>query len=327
MQELVGRLTALDPEASETLKVVSYFDALVRGGVGVEGMLRGAAALAGVVAGAELRGRVRRRDASGAVPPDDDDAPRALTRAFPGGRVWLERSDAAHVNDEMVIERLALAVELTTARQHEDAALEIAIDAARSAAEHIAALARLNVDPSTRIRVSALSAELPVDDARSTLVATPYGIVRAVLDDGSRTWLGSVGRGTFVRAEQLPESWDAALLALRLTDPAHPVVDAAELGALVLIAHAYDPARPPEDVVVLSRLDARAREVLSAVVEAESLRSAAAALGMHHSTIQARYESLLRDLGYDPRSAMGRARYIAADLLLRLDRDSAAAGG
>lgn len=27
MRELFGRLTALDPEASETLKVVGYFDA------------------------------------------------------------------------------------------------------------------------------------------------------------------------------------------------------------------------------------------------------------------------------------------------------------
>ncbi|MFJ6532528.1 hypothetical protein [Microbacterium sp. NPDC091662] len=324
MQELVGRLTALDPEASETLKVVSYFDALVRGGVGVEGLLRGAAALAGAVAGAELRGRMRRRDASGAVPPDDADAPRTLTRAVPGGEVWLERRDAAHANDDMVIERLALAVELITARRHEDGALEIAIDAARSPADRSAALARLNVDPSTRVRVSALSAELPVADARSTLVATPRGIVRAVLDDGSRAWAGPGGRGTVVRAEQLPESWEAALVALRLTDAAHPVVDAADLGALVLLAQAYDPAQPPDDVVALSRFDARTREVLSAVVESESLRSAAAALGMHHSTVQARHESLLRDLGYDPRSAMGRARYIAADLLLRLDRDSVA---
>jgi hypothetical protein len=28
MQQLVGRLTALDPEASATLKVVAYFDTL-----------------------------------------------------------------------------------------------------------------------------------------------------------------------------------------------------------------------------------------------------------------------------------------------------------
>ena len=51
MQELVGRLTALDPEASETLKVVSYFDTLVAGAVGLDSLLRGAAVLSGAVAG------------------------------------------------------------------------------------------------------------------------------------------------------------------------------------------------------------------------------------------------------------------------------------
>lgn len=322
MQELVGRLTALDPEASETLKVVSYFDALVQGGVGVEGMLRGAAALAGTVAGAELRGRVRRRDATGGIPAEDDEAPREPVRAFSGGRVWLERRDAPHANDDMVVERLALAVELTTARQHQDDALEIAIDAARAPAERVSALARLNVDASTPVRVSALPAERSVADARSTLVATRFGIVRAVLDDGTGTRGGPIGRGTVVRAERLPESWEAALVALRLTDAAHAVVDATELGALVLLARASDAEHPPEDVLALSRLDARAREVLSAIVESDSLRSAATALGMHHSTIQARQESLMRDLGYDPRSAIGHARYITADLLLRLHRDS-----
>ena len=40
MQDLLGRLTALDPDASETLKVVSYFDTLIARAVGVESMLR-----------------------------------------------------------------------------------------------------------------------------------------------------------------------------------------------------------------------------------------------------------------------------------------------
>ncbi|MGH3706382.1 MAG: hypothetical protein ACRDT9_17225, partial [Agromyces sp.] len=61
MQELVGRLTALDPEASDTLKVVSYFDTLVAGSVGIETLLRGAAVLTGTTAGraAEDRAAIR----------------------------------------------------------------------------------------------------------------------------------------------------------------------------------------------------------------------------------------------------------------------------
>lgn len=68
MQELLGRLTALDPEASESLKVVSYFDTLVTAGAGLDALLRGAAALSGVVAGADRRGRISRRAPDGRTP-------------------------------------------------------------------------------------------------------------------------------------------------------------------------------------------------------------------------------------------------------------------
>ena len=46
MQELAGRLTALDPEASASLKVIASFDALVAGGVGIEALVRAAATMA-----------------------------------------------------------------------------------------------------------------------------------------------------------------------------------------------------------------------------------------------------------------------------------------
>ncbi|WP_255780020.1 hypothetical protein KZZ52_18865 [Dactylosporangium sp. AC04546] len=39
---------------------------------------------------------------------------------------------------------------------------------------------------------------------------------------------------------------------------------------------------------------------------------------MHHSTLQARHETLTRDLGYDPRTTLGRTRYTVARMLLNL---------
>ncbi len=108
------------------------------------------------------------------------------------------------------------------------------------------------------------------------------------------------------------------MIALRLTDTSDPVVDATDLGALLLLARAHDPREPHEDIRALARLDARSTQVLRALVEADSLRSAAARLGMHHSTLQARHDALTRDLGYDPRTASGKARYAAAEFLLRL---------
>jgi hypothetical protein len=143
-------------------------------------------------------------------------------------------------------------------------------------------------------------------------------MVRAVLDDGARSLPLRGGVGTWVRADRLPESWDAATTALRLTDLVHPVVDAAELGALLLAVKAFDPSAPPEDVAVLAGLDRRTRDVLDALVNTESLRAASTVLGMHHSTVQARHEALTRELGYDPRSPLGRARYLTAELLLRI---------
>lgn len=41
MQELVGRLTALDAEATETIKVIAYFDALVAGHASTQVILPG----------------------------------------------------------------------------------------------------------------------------------------------------------------------------------------------------------------------------------------------------------------------------------------------
>lgn len=317
MQELVGRLTALDPEASETLKVVSYFDALIAADAGVDALLRGAAVLSAAVAGVEHNGRVSRRDPSGARPEDDPDAPRRPERRVAGGAVWIERDGAAHANDEMVVERLALAVQLRHSRRRPESGLEIAIDAARTPAERHAALVRMRVDPGARIRILAAPVEA-APQAASAVLPTPFGVVRAVLDDGGHAAPERAGLGTWVRADAAPESWDAALVAFRLTDLGTPMVDAEGLGVLTLLARAYDPASPPPDVRALARLDPRYAQALRAIVESESIRAAAVELGVHHSTLQERHDALTRVLGYDPRTAMGRARYIAAALLLRL---------
>ncbi|MFE2074137.1 hypothetical protein [Streptomyces misionensis] len=123
--------------------------------------------------------------------------------------------------------------------------------------------------------------------------------------------------GTWVRAGHAPESWDTAIIALRLTDDSAPAVDATDLGATLLLAQAYDPQHPHHGVRALAGLDTRSVDVLRTLVEADSIRSAAA-LGMHPSTVQARHETLIQILGYDPRTNIGRMRYIAAALLPRL---------
>src|SRR5882757_10386161 len=94
MQQLVGRLTALDPEASATLKVVSYFDTLVGHEVGIETLLRGASVLSGCPAGFDP-GKVI---AGLRVSPAGQRLPAGSLQhwpsapAGPGAVVWLERS-------------------------------------------------------------------------------------------------------------------------------------------------------------------------------------------------------------------------------------------
>lgn len=330
MQELVGRLTALDPEASESLKVVAYFDVLIAGGVGLEALLRGAAVLSGAVAGAADGRRTRRIGPDGGRVADDV-APGAAdlplhwpTRTISTGTVWLERDGAPHANDEMVVERLALAVDLVGARGpgRPSSALETAIDAARDVEERRVALSRLRLDPAREVRVAAHPVSHVTQAALSTVVATRYGLVRAVLLGRDATVSGPAGVGVPRRADELPESFRTAVLALRLLPGGDDVVDAAALGIVLAAVSALEPvAAQQPDVVALTRLDARTRAVLDELAGAESVRAAATALGMHHSTLQARHEALTNDLGYDPRSLDGRARYRVARLLLRLVED------
>jgi hypothetical protein len=328
MQELVGRLTALDPEASETLKVVAYFDALVAGGVGVQALVRGAAVLSGTVAGASVGRRTHRVGPDGDRRTGDATTNGEIQRHWPArsitdGNVWLEREGPRHANDDMIVERLALAVDLVGSRRPGEAAsaLETAIDAKRDGEERRVALSRLRLSPSRDLRIAALplSHEVAVDVAPSTVVATPYGLLRAVVLGPDEKISGPAGVGVPRRADELPESFRTAVLALRLLPDNSSVVDAADLGVVLAAVSALEPvAAQQPDVVALARLDARARAVLDELAAAESVRAAATALGMHHSTLQARHEALTNELGYDPRSLPGRTRFQLARLLLRL---------
>jgi PucR C-terminal helix-turn-helix domain len=329
MQELVGRLTALDPEASETLKVVSYFDTLVGGGVGLDALLRGAAVLSGTTAGyAAAAGRELRVAPSGErFGPAD-----AAASAWPsretsdGSRVWIERSGAPHANDAMVLERLALAVAITTARRSNtaDAAVEVVVTAGAPAPERAVAASKLRLDGSRDVRAIAFQPDAAaLTPGPTAVVATPRGLARVVLADGAFHVPPGVRAGVGVRgpADRLPESWASALIALRLSTPREPVVDAAELGALLLVAESADrqgTAHP--DAAALDALDARSRLVLEAVADAGSVRAAATLLGMHHSSVQARLDALTQQLGYDPRSPGGRTRYALARALAALRR-------
>ena len=163
MQELAGRLTALDPEASESLRVIAYFDALVAGGAGMESIARAAAVLSGVAAGVAHDRPVR-------VAPDGVRSAHAgtpaewpQTRTSGGPVVWIERAGDAHANDAMILERFALsaAIVAVTANLSPAGALEVLIDAERPPEQRARVADRLRLDARRGVRIVALPATVP----------------------------------------------------------------------------------------------------------------------------------------------------------------------
>ena len=349
MQELVGRLTSLDPEASETLKVITYFDHLVEGRVGVETMVRGAALLSGTVTGLSRGGTAIRVDPTGARlrMGADELAIAAESPTWPrrdcgeGAFVWLERTGPAHANDAMVLERLAHSVTVTRAGAADGAgqqALEVLLDATSAATERDRATARLGLEPRIRLTVVATARSAPLTAPQpaalaSARMATAYGLVTAVLVRGDLTEHlgpgaglgagpgdGRAGVGEPVTAERLPESWTGALLALRVTSGRDPVVRVGDLGLLAHAVEAADhAATPPADVAGVERAVAHgwSVEALESLADAESVRAVARAAGLHHSTLQARLADLPHHLGFEVASGRGRARLHTALIVRR----------
>lgn len=329
MQELVGRLTALDPAASASLKVIGYFDALVAGQVSVEVLCRSAAVLAGCAAGIENAGRGLRASPEGNRLAAGGSDGWSSHDTGDGGRVWIERSGPSHENDPMLLERFALAVAITESRTRGDAAqhraAELVVDPDVPDAERAAAAGRLRLDHRRAVRAVATTLDSPADGRHpSAVLATPFGLVRLTLMDAEErlSLLGvRAGLGLPVEPARLPESWASALVAVRLADESAPVVDAVQLGALLVLAEAADTASDAHpDVAALETVaaDPSALATLDALVADGSLRAAAVALGVHHSTVQARLNALSQKLGYDPRTSTGRTRYTVARTLHRL---------
>lgn len=317
MQELVGRLTAVDAEATETLKVIAYFDALVDGHATTEVLLRGAAILSGCPAGQTVAGRTLRVDATGARSPGPQGEWRS--RSFSdGGVAWLERTGAPHANDEMILERLAIALAITHERTSPAAAsrraIETLIDDQAAPEARMDAARRLHLDPLGRYRVVATPGSL-TGPATSVVVGTRFGAVRVSVG-GDAAPADRAGVGLAMAPTSLDRSWSSALIALRLSSARQPVVRADDLGALLLLAAASDSETEevPDVSAVRRLLDAHpgAEAILDAIAATDSLRAAGVETGLHHSTVQAKASSFSEALGFDLRSAGGRLRLALA---------------
>ncbi|MEU9885493.1 hypothetical protein [Sphaerisporangium sp. NPDC051011] len=233
MEELRGRLTALDPVAGEGLKIITYFDALVQRQAGLEALIRGAAVLAGSPAAFIAGGRRMRVTSAGArtrEPVPSDFAGRPSHAVGADGVVWLEREGEAHANDEMILERAAIALGVTLDRLNGVAttsqAVEILLDPSSGADARKLAAVHLRLGAAHEYRVLATpvgqalapgghapairplapavrptpggrtpAARSLAADGPHALVETTVGILRAtILDAGAATGTGSASR-------------------------------------------------------------------------------------------------------------------------------------
>ncbi|WP_329566112.1 helix-turn-helix domain-containing protein [Kitasatospora sp. NBC_01266] len=352
MEQLVERLSALDPEAESAVRAIAYFDTLIASRAGLDSFVRAAAILTGCPAGLHDPDRhVYLR-----IHPDGhrlDPGPAAP--AWPGadlhgtahGRVWVERGGAPTTVDGVILERLAAGVGIVLDRTRgrapawDPAGVETLLSADADPATRLRAARRLTIPVELRVRVVAA---LPLRRSGADPVAAPeFG------DPVLSRWSTRIGRvsAAIVPAttdcRELPlrtgvgpsctvadawRSWAGAVTALRLTadgtpagpGPRHLCHD--DLGALAVLTERLAPADALiADVRALLAAEAATAgslATLSALVEQNSLRQAAAALHLHHSTLQARLPQLQAVLGYPLDTAAGRARLHLALALHRI---------
>ena len=353
MRALMQRLSALDADAENAVRIITLFDRMVQQRTGLAALVRSAAVFSECTVGAT--------DPSGRVAARADADGRPLEHAKPatatshpvdgGGEVWLERTAPALPLDDIVLERFAAAVAITRDRQlatlprlGDPALVELLISGTSGEPERARAIHLIGLAPATRVRVLAVAGDTTgfLSRCQGLLGHAPvqdlYALVLLGADLPASVTGTRVGVGPLVRADEAWRSWHGARIAVRFTadapalDPRGPhephVVRWDELGGLAALAE-YVPTDAIAQIPDVGALDRLAAErtgavtiaALQAVCRTESLRLAATALHMHHSSVAARLARAEQVLGFPVRTAPGRSRLLLA-LALRHLRDA-----
>lgn len=334
MQELLARLKTLDPNASLALRIIACFDELVRGKVNTQGLLGAAASLSGCVAGCIGRDSARtiRVSPSGQILDDGAGAPSAGAIETDGLTVWLERQGPAHVNDAMILERLMLALAIRSGRQPEDPLRRLGdlFDANVDVERRRAAAAKLGLKSRMQYRVAALPLFATWRQHRKLLedvVTTPFGPLHVcvVPVDVTQIDASPCGIGVAKSVDDLHRSFSTALVALRLCAPPDvPIVNADDYGGLADLLAQCSVRQPLIDVEELEVVMQHpwALRTLDALLRSASVRDASRIVGVHHSTMQARIETIREQLSFDPMDGIGRTRVGLAYLSWRVRHSS-----
>lgn len=176
MRGLLLRLSALDADAATTVRVISFFDALVEGHATPEALVRATSGLAECGCGMQFgEDRPWRFAPSGAELVGGADhvsgrAEFAVENVI--GSIWLERPDAVAPLDGLVLERASLAARILLSEQRQTrrvaaladpALMEVVLSRHEALADRSRALRHLGLVPEQPLRVVAARMDAACD--------------------------------------------------------------------------------------------------------------------------------------------------------------------
>ncbi|MGW8374915.1 helix-turn-helix domain-containing protein [Streptomyces sp. ODS28] len=301
MEALVVRLSQLDTQVEGALRVVMFYDTLMRRRVDLPALARASAGLAECVAGIRLHGtgwstRMAPDGRQSQAPP----APASSTAPVTlddeeAGVVWLERADTPPRSlDQLLLERLALAAAAVLERYEpartslaDPALVELAISGEADEAARARALRLLGFAAEVPLHVIAVRPPAPsangttqattgnaptaslgeigalVCPSRGPVKAAPLATEGVILAPAVQRERFPAGVRAGVGAATSPDrSWQQARTALRFTTAHRPVLEHADLGALALLTEIpEETARENPDVAAIARLARSPEEV------------------------------------------------------------------
>lgn len=332
MQELLGKISALDPDASLGIRVIACFDELIRGNVNSRALLSTAASLAGCPAGLQVDDPARTMRMTPSGEQLDGPGPDTVfSYELPGNaKVWLERQGAPHPNDAIIVERLALSIGVRLGMERRNLEprrdLGTALDALRDPVERRAAAERLGLRTGQSYRIVAaplFAVWQSHPSGAGDVVNTAYGAIHIVVVDAhaDRLDVRPSGAGIAVGIDDLDFSLRTAMVALQLCDgDREPFVDADRYTGIVELLADSSERRAGPDVRAIADVMKHpwARSTLDALLDAPSIRQAARLAGVHHSTMQSRVDCVQDIMSFDPMSGYGRIRLGLGYLQYRL---------
>ncbi|MEU9292477.1 helix-turn-helix domain-containing protein [Streptomyces sp. NPDC048266] len=331
MEALAVRLSGLDPYVDGAIRIIAFYDTLMRRRVDLPALARASAGLAECVTGIRLHdtGRATRftadgRQASAPPSPASTTVPIILDEEEIG-TVWLERPGPPNPLDEVLLDRLAIATAAAVERygparttMADPALVELAVGPDGDEVTRARALRLLGFAAELPVHVAAVRSHLPLDQigglicpARPVKAAplADVGVILATAIDPARFPAGV--RAGIGAAGSPGRSWREARTALRFTSPRAPVVHYPDLGALALLAEIPpDVSRDNTDVAAIARIadSPEHMETLDAYCASGSLRRAADLLHLHHSSVARRLEHIAKTLDIELTESTGLIR-------------------